>query len=109
MIVGDIVNPSVRASRLLSFISAAVVVEESPSILLAGLLPHGIFELPALIIGEAVALGFGTMAIIGLISRGRRNLLLANLKQNLRHLLVACVLLLSPAIIETYITPLFLT
>lgn len=94
---------------VLSFISAAVVQEESLGLLLAGLLPHGVLELPALIIGEAAALSFGAMAIIALIAKKKRNLLLPNLKQNLRYLLIACVMLLPAAIIETYVTPLFLT
>jgi len=94
---------------LLSFISAAVVQQESLGLLLAGILPHGIFELPAIIIGEAAALSFGTMAMLAIISRKKRSLLLPNLKQNLRYLSAACLLLLPAAIIETYVTPLFLT
>jgi stage II sporulation protein M len=94
---------------LLSFVSAAVIQEKSLGVLLAGLLPHGVFELPALIIGEAAALSFGTMAIIALISKKRRNQLLPNLRQNSRYLLVALALLLPAAIIETYITPLLLS
>jgi len=94
---------------LLSFISAAVVQQESLGLLLAALLPHGIFELPALIMGEAAALSFGAMAIVALIFKEKRNRLLPNLKQNLRYLLIACALLLPAAIIETYISPLFLT
>ena len=94
---------------LLSFISVIVVQQESLGFLLAGLLPHGIFELPALIMGEAAALSFGAMAIVALIFKEKRNLLLPNLKQNLRYLLIACALLLPAAIIETYISPLFLT
>jgi len=94
---------------LLSSISVVVVQEESLGLLLAGLLPHGIFELPALIMGEAAALSFGALAITALVSKGRRNQLLPGLKQNLRYLTVACILLLPAAIIETYITPLFLT
>jgi stage II sporulation protein M len=94
---------------LISFVSVMVVQEESLGLLLAGLLPHGIFELPALIIGEAAALSFGTMAIIALISKKRRNQLPPNLKRNLRYLVVAFILLLPAAIIETYVTPLFLT
>ena len=94
---------------LLSFVSVLVVQEESLGLLLAALLPHGVFELPALIIGEAAALSFGAMTIVALISKKRRNQLLPNLKRNLRYLVIACVLLLPAAIIETYITPLFLT
>ena len=93
---------------LISFISVAVVQEESLGVLLAGLLPHGIFELPALIMGEAAALSFGALTIVALVSK-KKDLLLPGLKQNLRYLLIACALLLPAAIIETYITPLFLT
>ncbi|MGE5271976.1 MAG: stage II sporulation protein M, partial [Thiohalocapsa sp.] len=39
------------------------VSEYSVGYLLAGLLPHGIIELPALFIGEAAALGFGSAAM----------------------------------------------
>ena len=94
---------------LLAFISSAVVQEESLGFVLAALLPHGIFEIPALIIGQAAALSFGTMAILALLKKGKRNLLLPNLKQNLRYLLVALALLLPAAIIETYITPLLIS
>ena len=93
---------------LLSFISVIVVQEESLGFILAGLLPHGIFEIPALIIGEAAALSFGAMVIIALISRKRRNRLLPNLKQNLKYLLLAFALLVPAAILEKFVTPLFL-
>ena len=94
---------------LLAFISVAVVQEESIGYVLAGLLPHGIFELPAFIMGQAAALSFGTVAILAVFKEERRNQLLSNLKQGLRHLMIAFALLLPAAIIETYITPLFLT
>ncbi len=93
---------------LLSFVSVMVIKQESVSLLLAGLLPHGILEIPALIIGEAAALSFGTMTIIALISRKRRGQLIPNLKQNIKYMALAFALLLPAAIIETYITPLFL-
>ena len=93
---------------LLSFVSAIVVQKESLGLVLAGLLPHGIIEIPAIIIGEAASLSFGTMVIISLFSRKRRNQLLPNLKQNLKYLLLALALLVPAAIIETFITPLLL-
>jgi len=93
----------------IAFISAIVIQEESLGFVLAGLLPHGIFELPAFILGEAAALSFGVMAILALFKRERRNLLLPSLKQDLRYLMVALVLLVPAAIIEIYITPLLLT
>ncbi len=94
---------------LIAFVSAIVVQEKSLGFVLAGLLPHGILELPALILGEAAALSFGSVAILALFKKERRELLLPNLKTNLRYLLIALALLLPAAIIETYVTPLLLT
>ena len=135
---------------LLAFVSSAVVSEKSLGFLLAGLLPHGIFEIPALILGEAAALSLGAMAVIlilkkesravlvstvtkdvgrvllalamlfiigifhtivivALLERQTRDPLMVNLKQNLRYLMVALILFVPAAIIETYITPLLLT
>ncbi len=94
---------------LIGLVSAAVIQEKSLGYLLAGLLPHGIFELPALIMGEAVAFSFGTAVILALFRKERRNLLLPNFRRNLRYLGLALILLLPAAIIETYVTPLFLS
>ena len=94
---------------LLGLVTTMVVQEKSLGYLLAGVLPHGIFELPALIIGEAVALSFGTAVMLAMFRKGRRNLLLPNLIQNLKYLAVVLALLLPAAIIETYVTPLFLS
>lgn len=93
---------------LLAFVSAEVAQEKSLGFVLAGVLPHGIFELPALILGEAAALSFGAMATIALLKKESRGLLLPNLKQNLRYLLAALALLVPAAIIEAFITPLLL-
>ena len=94
---------------LIAFISAAVIEEKSLGFVLAGLLPHGVFELPALILGQAAALSFGTMVMLALFKKEKRNLLLPNLKQNLKYLILALALLIPAAIIETYLTPLLLT
>ncbi len=93
---------------LLAWVSVSVLQEKSLGYLLAGLLPHGIFELPALIMGEAVAFSFGTAVMLALFKKGGRNLLLPNLRHNLRYLKIAIILLLPAAIIEAYLTPLFL-
>jgi len=93
---------------LLGLVSALVSQEKSLGYLLSGLLPHGIFEIPALIMGEAVALSFGTAVILALFKKEKRDLLLPNMRQNLRYMLVALALLLPAAIIETFVTPLFL-
>ena len=93
---------------LLGFVSSAVVSEKSFGFLLAGILPHGIFEIPALVLGGAAALSFGTMTIVALLKKERGKLLLPIFKQNLRYLVVAIALLVPAAIIETYITPMLL-
>ena len=94
---------------LISFVSTTVIQEKSLSFVLAGLLPHGIFEIPALIMAQAAALSFGTMAVMALFKKERRKLLSPNFKQNLRYLLIALALLVPAAIIETYVTPSLLT
>jgi stage II sporulation protein M len=93
---------------LIAFISALVLQKESLDFLLLGILPHGIFEIPAFIIGEAAALSFGATAIYALLSKKGGNILLPVFKKNLIYLLVAIILLIPAAIIETYVTPLFL-
>ena len=93
---------------VLAFVSTMVIEEQSFGFLLAGLLPHGIFELPAFFLGEAAALSFGATAILGLLKKERRSLVLPSLNQNLKYLALAFALLLPAAIIETYITPLLL-
>lgn len=94
---------------LLSFISVAVIKENSLGLLVAGILPHGIFEIPALIIGEAAALSFGAMIIIAIFSKPTRERLPSHLKLSLRYMLLSFALLVPAAIIETFVTPLFLT
>lgn len=94
---------------LLAFVSAIITQEKSLGFVLVGLVPHGIVELPAFILGEAAALSFGATVILGVFKKEKRELILPNLKQNLRYLLIALALLLPAAIIETYITPLLLT
>lgn len=94
---------------LISFVSTTVIQEKSLSFLLAGLLPHGIFEIPALIMAQAAALSFGAMAVMAIFKKEKRKLLSPNFKQNLKYLLIALALLVPAAIIETYVTPSLLT
>ncbi len=94
---------------LLAIVSSRAIQEKSLGFLLAGLLPHGIIEIPAFILGQAVALSFGVAVILAPFNRERRKQLLPTLKQNLKYLTIALVLLLPAALIEIYITPLFLS
>lgn len=91
---------------IVGLVTTVVTEQESLGFVLAGLLPHGIIELPALFIGEAAALSFGIMAIIALFKKEKRGLFLPSLKQNLRYLTLAVALMLPAAAIETFLTPL---
>lgn len=93
---------------LLAFLSVAVLEQQPLGVLLGGLLPHGILEIPALIIGEAAALSFGAMTMTAVIFKEKRSQLKPHLKRTARYLILAFALLLPAAIIETYITPLFI-
>jgi stage II sporulation protein M len=93
---------------LISVVAELVLQQKSVGFLLAGLVPHGIFELPALIIGEAASLSFGTMIILAAFKKDLRERIPANFKQNIKLLILAFVLLVPAAIIETYVTPLLL-
>jgi stage II sporulation protein M len=94
---------------LIGVVSTTVIEEKSITYLLAGLLPHGILELPALIMGEAVALSFGVTVMLAIFKRERRGLILSSLKQNTKYLVIALGLFLPAAIIETYLTPLLIS
>ena len=93
---------------LLGFVSAIVIREKSLTYLLSGLLPHGIFELPAFFIGEAAAFSFGMAVILAVFSKNRRELLLPSLRRNVKYLLLSFALLVPAAFIETFLTPLLL-
>ena len=76
--------------------------------LLTGLLPHGIFELPPLIMGEAVALSFGIAVLRGIFGKDKQDIIKSNLKSNLKYLAVSAGLFITAAIIETFVTPVLL-
>lgn len=93
---------------VIGLVSSLILEVEPLSYLMAGLLPHGILEIPAFFMGEAVALSFGGSIILALFNKEKRSLVLPNLKKNLKYLLISLALFLLAAIIETYITPLLL-
>ena len=90
---------------IVGLVSAIVLQQEFVGYLLTGLLPHGVFEIPAFIMGEAVALSLGTAVMMALFNKEKRSQLTANFRQNLRYLIIALSLLLPAAIIETFVTP----
>jgi stage II sporulation protein M len=93
---------------VLGLVSAVVTQQQSLGYVLAGILPHGVIELPALFIGEAAALSFGITAVIALFKKEKRGLFLPSLRQSLKYLTLAVILMLPAAAIETYLTPLLL-
>jgi stage II sporulation protein M len=93
---------------ILGLVSTMTMEQESLGFVLAGLLPHGVIELPALFIGEAAALSFGIVAVTTLFKKEKRGLFLPSLRQNLRYLGLALALMLPAAAIETYLTPLLM-
>ncbi len=93
---------------IIGIVSSRVITEQSAGYLLAGLLPHGIIELPAYFIGQAAAVGFGLAVMQAVVSKDNRPLLATRLKSHLKWLGIALILLIPAALIETFVTPLLL-
>ena len=92
---------------MLGLVSVAVVQQKSLPYLLAGILPHGVIEIPALIIGEAAALSFGSAAIRAFFGRDKKENLSVAFRRNARYLVIALIMLIPAALIETFITSRF--
>jgi stage II sporulation protein M len=90
---------------LVGYISVIATQQVSAGFVLAGLLAHGFIEIPAIIIGEAAALSFGATAILSLFSPEFRSTFVPRLRQSLKYLALAGILLLPAAVIETFLTP----
>ena len=93
---------------LVGLVGSIVIGEHSVGFVLAGLLPHGIVEVPALLIGSATAFYFGAMVWGAIFSEKRRQTFAGDFRRCLKWLAVAVALLLVAAVVETYVTPLFL-
>ena len=93
---------------VLGLVSLLVTQENSVVFLLSGLVPHGIFEIPAFIMAEAIAFSVGTAVFLSLFSQNKKQQLIPNLRKNFKRLKVVLGLLVVAAAIETWITPLLL-
>ena len=93
---------------VLGAIAVEVAQEESVGFVIAGILPHGIIEIPAFFIAEAAALSIGFTVIAALFRKEKRPQVAPAFKQNLRYLIIAILLLIPAALIETFITPIFI-
>jgi stage II sporulation protein M len=93
---------------ILGAVAVEVAQEESVGFVIAGILPHGIIEIPAFLIAEAAALSIGFTVLVALFSKEKRPQVAPAFKQNLRYLIIAMLLLIPAALIETFITPIFI-
>jgi stage II sporulation protein M len=89
-------------------VSVFVLQEQSFGVLLAGILPHGIIEIPAFLLAEGAALSFGTVVIMGVFSQEKRGKILPSFRQNGKYLAVALLLLIPAALVEVFVTPLLI-
>jgi stage II sporulation protein M len=96
---------------LLGYLAEKIVPEEGWTTLLLGIVPHGIIEIPAIILACAYGIKFGTLTaktLIFLPMSSKRSLngkqFIRLLKISLPLALVLCGLLLSAAIIESTVT-----
>ena len=83
------------------------LVGYSPVLLFAaGLLPHGIFEIPALMLASAVVLRIGAVMVTPQIGKSMGQVVFELLADWLKVFIgVVVPLLIVAALIETYITP----
>ncbi len=88
---------------VLGFVAVTVAEQESVGFVLAGLLPHGIFEIPALIIGQTAALSFGAMTIILVLKKESRTVLVSTVTKDVGRILLALALFFIIGIFHTII------
>jgi stage II sporulation protein M len=93
---------------LLGVVSHSVLQQKSVLFLLAGILPHGILELPAFFMGQAVALAFGISVMAALVKRTSAPIS-TTLKAYFKYFLISLALLLPAAFIEIFVTGRLLT
>lgn len=102
---------------LIGFLIKIIIVDSGQTIgyILVGIIPHGIFELPAIIISAAfgIRLGVSIIRLIqGELTKNKtfnRALFLHVIKQTPTIGLIVTVMLLLAAVIESTITPFLLT
>ncbi|MEM2124830.1 MAG: stage II sporulation protein M [Candidatus Methanosuratincola sp.] len=95
---------------LLGMVGTIVANEVSLGAALAALAPHGIFEMPALVIAAAAGFRFGIAVLKKVKSRIRRtDFPISNdFEKSLRLFVLSAILLFAAAIMETYATPMFM-
>jgi len=93
---------------LIGLVAVPVASLTSVGYFLAAILPHGVIEIPALVMGEAAALSTGVAVMMMPFRADARDELGATVRRNLKFLGIALALLVPAAIVETFATPLLL-
>jgi stage II sporulation protein M len=95
---------------LLGMVGSIVANEVSLWAALASLAPHGIFEMPALVIAAAAGFRFGIAVLKKIKSKigGTDYLVSYDFEKSLRLFVLSAILLFVAAIMETYVTPMFM-
>jgi stage II sporulation protein M len=93
---------------VISLVSRLTLEDHSLGFLIAGLLPHGVIEIPAYLIAQAAALSFGFTLLRGLLKSNCSQPIWPALKASLRWLGLAVLLLIPAALLETFVTPVFI-
>ena len=90
---------------LVTVVARLTLQDHSLAFLAAGILPHGIIEIPAYLLGQAAAIRFGFTIVRSSFNPHRRAAVGPVLRQCLSWLGFAVALLIPAALIEAFITP----
>ena len=95
---------------LLGMVGTIVTNEVSLWAAIAALAPHGIFEMPALVIAAAAGFRFGIAVLKKVVSKIKKSEFSVSndFEKSLRLFVLSAILLFAAAIMETYVTPLFM-
>lgn len=89
---------------LMGVVSHQVLLNQGPLYLVAGILPHGVVELPVVLVSIAAGFRLGHLFLLALFGEGGE--LATEARSAIRFLVrIAAPLLLVAAAIETFITP----
>ncbi|XUW99557.1 MAG: stage II sporulation protein M [Dehalogenimonas sp.] len=93
---------------LITVVARLTLQDHSPPFLAAGILPHGIIEIPAYLLAQAAAICFGFNVLNAIFDPQRRSEAGPMLRKCLLWFGLAIILLIPAALVEAFITPLLL-
>jgi len=103
--------PTITSLWLNGYIIGLVInISGNPKTAIIGIIPHGIIEIPALIIAGAMGIRIGievTRKITSIITRKNTSIIKA-IGETIKPLTISIILLIPAALIETYITPIIM-